>query len=245
MGSLVKTVAVIPARLASTRLPEKALVDIAGRPMVAHVVERVLLAKGLSEVIVATDDDRIANVARKAGARPVLTSPGCPSGTDRVAEALQGLDADLVLNIQGDEPLLPADAVEALHRTLVEGLSVGAGMATLARPLDASESGLPQVVKVVLAEDRTALYFSRSIVPFPREPGVLKPLAHVGLYGYTRATLERLSSLAPTALERAEGLEQLRALGHGIRIAVGVGHWKTHAVDTAEDLARVRALVGA
>jgi 3-deoxy-manno-octulosonate cytidylyltransferase (CMP-KDO synthetase) len=212
--------------------------------MVAHVVERVLLAKGLAEVIVATDDDRIATAARKAGARPVMTSAACPSGTDRVADAVRGLDAELVLNIQGDEPLLPADAVEALHRTLIEGTGLGAGMATLARPLDAAEAGLPQVVKVVLAEDRTALYFSRSIVPFPREPGVVKPLAHVGLYGYTRETLERLSTLPPTGLERAEGLEQLRALGHGIRITVGVGPWKTHAVDTAEDLARVRALVG-
>jgi 3-deoxy-manno-octulosonate cytidylyltransferase (CMP-KDO synthetase) len=241
----VRTVAIIPARLGSTRLPRKALAEIAGRPMVAWVAERVLAARGLDEVVVATDAPEIADAARKAGARALMTSPACPSGTDRVAEAARSLGADLVLNIQGDEPLLPPDAVEALRDALADGASRGVPLATLARPLLPEEAALPQVVKVVRAEDGTALYFSRSLVPYPREAGCVEPLAHVGLYGYTAAALEALSRLAPTALERAEGLEQLRALGHGLRMAVRVGPWRTQAVDTAEDLARVRALMEA
>lgn len=241
----MRTVAIIPARLGSTRLPNKALADIAGRPMVAHVVARVLAARGLDAVVVATDSPDIAAAAERAGARVVLTSPDCPTGTDRVAEAARRLDADLILNIQGDEPLLPPDAVEALRDALVEGSGRGIGLATLARPLEAQEGPLPQVVKVVRAEDGTALYFSRALVPFPRGASGVTPLAHVGLYGYTRAALLQLASLAPTALEQTEGLEQLRALGHGLRMVVRVGAWKTQAVDTPEDLARVRAIMGA
>lgn len=239
----MRTLAVIPARLASTRLPEKPLADIHGRPLVAWVVERVRAARGIDEVVVATDDVRIASAAEVAGARSLMTSPDHPSGTDRVAEVARRIEADLVLNIQGDEPLLPPDAVEALRAALVEGRSHGVELATLARPLEAAEEALPQVVKVVRAEDGTALYFSRSLVPFPRTPDVLQPLAHVGLYGYTRAALARLAALPPTALERAEGLEQLRALGHGLRMAVRVGPWKTQAVDTPDDLERVRRLL--
>lgn len=241
----MRTVAIIPARLGSTRLPRKALAEIAGQPMVAWVAERVLAARGIDEVVVATDAPEIAEAARQAGARAVMTSPACPSGTDRVAEAARSLGAELVLNIQGDEPMLPPDAVEALREALAEGSSRGVPLATLARPLLPEEAALPQVVKVVRAEDGTALYFSRSLVPFPREAGLLEPLAHVGLYGYTMGALERLASLPPTALERTEGLEQLRALGHGLRMAVRVGPWRTQAVDTAEDLARVRALMEA
>ncbi len=239
----MRTVAVIPARLASVRLPGKPLALLAGRPMIAHVVERVRRARGLARVIVATDAERIASVAAQAGAEAVLTSPECASGTDRVAEVARGIDADLVLNIQGDEPLLPTDAVEALRESLEEARARGVELATLARPLDPEEADLPQVVKVVRAEDGTALYFSRSLVPYPRQPGALEPLAHLGLYGYTREALLRLSALPPTALERAERLEQLRALGHGMRMAVTVGPWRTQAVDTPEDLARARALL--
>jgi 3-deoxy-manno-octulosonate cytidylyltransferase (CMP-KDO synthetase) len=237
----LKTVAVIPARLGSTRLQSKALAEISGRPMIARVVERVRAARGLDAVWVATDHRSIAEVAEAAGARVAMTSPDCPSGTDRIAEAARSIDADLFLNIQGDEPLLPPAAVEALHARLVSAVAQGIEMATLARPLEAAEEALPQVVKVVLAEDSTALYFSRSLIPFPREKNVVAPLAHIGLYGYTRGALARFAALQPTALERAEGLEQLRPLAHGWKIAVAVGPWKTQAVDTAEDLAQVRA----
>lgn len=241
----MRTVAIIPARLGSTRLPRKPLADLGGRPLIARVVDRVLRARGLAEVVVACDAPEIAAAAEKAGARAVLTSPECASGTDRVAEAVRGLEAELVLNVQGDEPLIAPEAVEALAQTLREGVRRGCEMATLARPLDPEEADRPQVVKVVLAEDGTALYFSRSLIPYPREPGMAQALAHVGLYGYTRGALERLAALPPTRLERAEGLEQLRALGYGVRIAVRVGDFRTHAVDTPEDLARVRAMLGA
>lgn len=239
----MRTIAIIPARLSSTRLPRKALALIAGRPMIAHVVEQVRRARGIDQVIVATDAQEIAVAARQAGAEAVLTSPGCASGTDRVAEAARNLDAELVLNIQGDEPLLPPEAIEALALALARGRDRGVELATLARPLEPEEAALPQTVKVVLAEDGTALYFSRSLVPYPREPGLLPLLAHVGLYGYTKSALMRLSGLGPTALERTEGLEQLRALGHGLRMAVAVGPWRTQAVDTPADLARVRAML--
>jgi 3-deoxy-manno-octulosonate cytidylyltransferase (CMP-KDO synthetase) len=240
----VRTLVVIPARLGSTRLARKPLADLHGRPLVAWVVDRVRAARGIDEICVATDSDEVARAAEQAGARAELTSPHHPSGTDRVAEvAARRADASLVLNVQGDEPLLPPEAVEALRTALLEGAARGVELATLARPLEPSEAALPQVVKVVRAEDGTALYFSRALVPYPREHGVLEPLAHVGLYGYTRSALARLAALPPTALERAEGLEQLRALGHGLRMAVRVGPWLTQAVDTPEDLERVRALI--
>lgn len=211
--------------------------------MIAHVVERALAARTVDQVAVATDSSDIARAAELAGAVAVMTSSAHESGTDRVAEAARALRADLVLNLQGDEPLLPPDAIDALQQTLQEAASRGVGLATLARPLEPEEASLPQVVKVVLAEDSTALYFSRSLIPFPRESEGPSPLAHVGLYGYTPAALARFAALPRTRLERAEGLEQLRALGHGMPIAVRVGPWRTQAVDTAEDLERVRSLV--
>lgn len=239
----MRTIAIIPARLASTRLPRKPLADICGVPMIVRVLDRVRAARGLDEVLVATDSSDIAAVVERAGGRVVMTSADCQSGTDRVAEAARRLDADFVLNIQGDEPLLPAQAVEDLAATLREAAGRGVELATLARPMEPEEAGSPQVVKVVLGEDGTALYFSRSLIPYPRDPERVQPLAHVGLYGYTRGALARVAALAPTALEQAEGLEQLRALGHGLRMAVRVGEYRTLAVDTPEDLEKVRATV--
>lgn len=240
----MRTLVVIPARLGSTRLPRKPLADLHGRPLIAWVIERVQAARGVDEICVATDSPEIAAAAERAGARAELTSAAHPSGTDRVAEvAARRSDAALVLNVQGDEPLLPPSAIEALRAALVEGVPRGIELATLARPLEDDEASLPQVVKVVRAEDGTALYFSRALVPYARAPGLVPPLAHVGLYGYTRAALARLATLPPTALERAEGLEQLRALGHGLKMAVRVGPWRTQAVDTPEDLERVRTLL--
>jgi 3-deoxy-manno-octulosonate cytidylyltransferase (CMP-KDO synthetase) len=237
----VKTVAVIPARLGSTRLQRKALADICGRPLIARVVERVRSARGLAGVYVATDDEAIGEAASTAGAEIVMTPSELPSGTDRVAEAARSIKADFILNIQGDEPLIPPAAIEALARTLEASARHGVDMATLARPLEAHEVSLPQVVKVVLAEDSTALYFSRSLVPFPRTSSGMVPLAHIGLYGYTKPALSRFAALPRTALEKTEGLEQLRALGHGWKIIVATGAWKTQSVDTADDLAHVRA----
>lgn len=213
--------------------------------MIARVVDRVLAARGIDEVVVATDSDAIAAVAEEAGARAIMTSADCASGTDRVAEAARLLNADLILNIQGDEPLLPPECVEALHEQLRASVACGVELATLARPMGDDDFTSPSVVKVVLAEDGTALYFSRAAIPYQREKGAVLPLAHVGLYGYTRASLERWAALAPTRLEVAEGLEQLRPMGHGLRIAVRAGPWKTVSVDTPDDLERVRALTRA
>lgn len=206
--------------------------------MVVRVAQRAAKAEGIDEVLVATDDDRIARAVQGAGFRAVMTDPSCRNGTERIAQAARDLPADGYLNVQGDEPLIDPVAITALGKLVRRG----AGMATLARPLRASEENLPQVVKVVLDARGRALYFSRSLIPYPRVVGELLPLAHVGLYGFSAATLQRISRLEETNLERAEGLEQLRALWHGIPIEVGVGDYDSVAVDTPDDLERVRRL---
>lgn len=207
--------------------------------MVVRVAERASRAKGIDQVAVATDDARIAAAVQSAGFRALMTDPACRNGTERIAQAARDLPADGYLNVQGDEPLIDPEAIAQVARLVRDG----ARMATLARPLEPFEAALPQVVKVVLDARGRALYFSRSLIPHPRETGALPPLAHVGIYGFTAETLQQFARLPETALERAEGLEQLRALFHGIPIDVGVGDFPSAAVDTAEDLERVRQLI--
>jgi len=243
------TVAIIPARLRSTRLPGKALADIDGRPMVAHVAERVRRARGLERVIVATDDESIrAAVAGIAGVEAAMTRPDHPSGTDRLAEVAAGLAADVLINVQGDLPLLDPAMVELLAARMADEPDLP--MATLATPIhDGAEFASPHVVKVVLDRAGRALYFSRAPIPHDRDgeraAGEPLGLRHVGLYAYRRDVLLRLAATPPTALERREKLEQLRALEHGI--AIGVSLWDADAplveVDTPDDLARARAAV--
>ncbi len=206
--------------------------------MVVRVLERAAAAQGIDGVAAATDDERIAAAVAKAGFRALMTDPSCRNGTERIAQAARDLPADGYLNVQGDEPLVDPRALEELAR-LLRG---GAEMATLARPLEEGEEQLPQIVKVVLDGRGRALYFSRSLIPYPRAKGEVAPLAHLGLYGFSAAALQRFARLPETALERAEGLEQLRALWHGIPIEVAVGKFRSVAVDTAEDLDRVRRL---
>ena len=206
--------------------------------MVVRVAERARRAAGIDEVAVATDDERIAAAVTAAGYRALMTDPGCRNGTERVAQAAHDLPADGYLNVQGDEPLIDPRAIEEVA-ALLRG---GAEMATLARPLRAGEEAMPQVVKVVLDAGGRALYFSRSLIPYPRQAHELPALAHVGIYGFSAAALQRFARLPESALERAEGLEQLRALFHGIPVQVGVGNYRSVAVDTAEDLERVRRL---
>lgn len=206
--------------------------------MVVRVAQRASQAAGIDQVVVATDDARIAEAVTKAGFRAVMTDPGCRNGTERIAQAARDLHADGYLNVQGDEPLVEPRSIAEVARLLREG----AEMATAARPLEPFEENLPQVVKVVLDAEGRALYFSRSLIPFPRARDEVKPLAHLGLYGFRAATLQRITGLPETALERAEGLEQLRALFHGVRIRVAVGDFRSVAVDTPEDLERVRRL---
>jgi 3-deoxy-manno-octulosonate cytidylyltransferase (CMP-KDO synthetase) len=236
-------IAVIPARWASTRFPGKPLATLAGRPMVLHVVDACRRAGVFAEVVVATDDARIAEVVARAGARAELTRPDHLSGTDRVAEVAGRLPADgrsVVLNVQGDEPLVEPAALATLLGAFDEP---GVEMATLVRPLEEAERLLPQVVKAVLDVRGDALYFSRADLPFARDGAPVQRWAHLGLYGYRRQTLARLARLQPTPLERAESLEQLRALEHGIRIRCVQTEARSLGVDTPEDLARAEALL--
>jgi 3-deoxy-manno-octulosonate cytidylyltransferase (CMP-KDO synthetase) len=249
---------VIPARYASTRLPGKPLLDIAGRPMVQHVVERACASRA-TQVLVATDDARIAAVVSDPRALglgiAVLTDPGLASGTDRVAAVAAGLgwsDDTIVVNVQGDEPFLPPALIDQVAMLLER--DVAAGIATLATPIESLEQFVdPNVVKVVTAGDGAALYFSRAPIPWTRDgaPAGLASqrefgdaLRHVGIYAYRVGVLRRITSLAPSSLELREKLEQLRAMQNGVRIAVercveapGPG------VDTQQDLehARIRA----
>ncbi len=232
----MRLAALIPARYAAQRLPGKPLADIGGAPMVVRVAQRAARAEGVDEVAVATDDERIARAVRQAGFRALMTDPACRNGTERIAQAARDLPADGYLNVQGDEPLVAPGAITELARLVRNG----AEMATLARPLEPGEENRESLVKVVLDGRGRALYFSRSLIPYPRSPGAVLPLAHIGLYGFSAATLQKFARLPETDLERAEGLEQLRALWHGIPIDVGVVRFKSIAVDTPEDLEKVR-----
>ncbi len=249
-------VAIIPARFASTRLPGKPLSEIHGKTMIERVYERARAARRVDRVVVATDDERIASTVRGFGGEAVMTSPDHPTGTDRLAEAARAIDAEVVVNVQGDEPMLDPAGIDAAAGALLDDPSLP--MATLSLPLRTVEEMLaPSVVKVVADAEGHALYFSRSPIPHLRlgagadlraaaEAAVARGLArkHVGLYAYRREALLRFASLPPSPLEEAEGLEQLRALHHGMRIKVvpmdGEGGV---AVDTPGDLERVRALL--
>ncbi len=233
-----RVIAVIPARYSSTRFPGKPLVLLAGRPMVAHVVERARDAGCFDEVIVATDDDRIARAAAEAGARPVLTGP-CRSGTDRVAEAVRNERAAVVLNVQGDEPAIPPSNLRLLAGFLHEHPEVP--MATLALPGTAKDLEDVNIAKVVCDLSGDALYFSRAPIPYPRNPGPDLILRHVGLYGFQKEALLEFAGWPETDLERIEGLEQLRALAHGMRLHVLAAAADSIAVDTPADIPRAEA----
>ena len=229
---------VIPARLGSTRLPRKALADIAGEPMVVHVWRRAKQAHGIAQVVVATDSEEIAAVVRAAGGEALLTRADHPSGTDRVAEVARQLDHGSIVNVQGDLPLLDSTYIEVLAQALQTS---GAPMATLATPLAPEEAGRAQVVKVVRNLAGDALYFSRSPLPYGGGPG----LRHIGMYAYQREFLLKLAALGPTPLEQAEKLEQLRVLEHGFRLQVALveADGDMVEVDTLEDLERARGVL--
>jgi 3-deoxy-manno-octulosonate cytidylyltransferase (CMP-KDO synthetase) len=237
---------VIPARYGASRLPGKPLAVIAGRPMIEHAYRRAAAAGGVAAVIVATDDDRIASAVAGFGGRWVMTRPDHASGTDRIAEVARGLSCDLIVNVQGDEPSLAPTAIEQAIAPLAADASIVMG--TLGNPLDdASDPQNPHVVKVLVDRQGFALYFSRAPVPYRREAGApgSAVLRHVGLYVYRREFLLTLASLPRTPLERAESLEQLRALEHGYRIKVVETAYQSLSVDTPEDLERVRRLAAA
>jgi 3-deoxy-manno-octulosonate cytidylyltransferase (CMP-KDO synthetase) len=238
---------IIPARYASTRFPAKALAMIAGQPLIQHVVQRCQKAKTLSEVIVATDDERIRTVAQKF-CRVEMTAADHPSGTDRIAEVAGRYPCDAIINIQGDEPLIDPAVIDSVAKALVRE-----EMSTAATPIRSQEDYLsPNVVKVVVSATGRALYFSRRTLPYLREAATRSVneqlaafpfLKHLGIYGYRRETLLRLVKCPVSALEDAEKLEQLRALENGISITVVKVEYNSVGVDLPSDVERVENLL--
>jgi 3-deoxy-manno-octulosonate cytidylyltransferase (CMP-KDO synthetase) len=242
----MKVLAVIPARFGSTRLPGKVLADIHGKPMIQWVYERARRAKGLESVIVATDDERVAQVVRRFGGEVMLTSPDLPSGTDRVAAVADRVPADIYVNIQGDEPLMESKAIEEAAGLVLSGrFPMGTVMTPVADPSDLQNMA---VVKVVADKTGRALFFSRYPIPYSRKSGPEEgePYAckrHVGLYAYTQETLFRIRALKPSPLERGESLEQLRAMEDGIPIGITEVDFLSIGVDTPEELEKVRRIL--
>ncbi|RMF67161.1 MAG: 3-deoxy-manno-octulosonate cytidylyltransferase [Alphaproteobacteria bacterium] len=230
----------IPARMGSTRFPGKPLAKLAGRPMIEHVIEQAVRAD-LGPVFVATDDERIADVVRETGAQVVMTRSDHRSGSERLAEAAGGMDCDVIVNVQGDEPLIDPAAIRAVVQPFYEDVYLP--MATLAHPLqDSADLNDSNVVKLVVNAKGRAMYFSRAPIPYPRS-GNSDALQHVGLYAYRREFLLIYPSLSPCEAEKAEQLEQLRVLYHGYDIAVTVGDYHCIGVDTPEDLQRAERLL--
>jgi 3-deoxy-manno-octulosonate cytidylyltransferase (CMP-KDO synthetase) len=239
----VKALAVIPARLGAVRFPGKPLADLGGRPVIEWVYRAAASCEAIDEVVVATDDRTIVDAVERFGGAAEMTRTDHATGTDRVAEVAERTPAaDLVVNVQGDQPFATAEMLTALVSPYLAGERPA--MATLACPLapDASADD-PNVVKVVRDLNRRALYFSRSRIPFQRGGEPVSVLHHLGLYAFTRETLLRYAALPPTPLERAESLEQLRALEHGIEIHVADAAAPVHEINTPEDLDRARALL--
>jgi 3-deoxy-manno-octulosonate cytidylyltransferase (CMP-KDO synthetase) len=260
------TVAIIPARYGSTRLPGKALIEIAGKPMVCWVAERALAARNVDRVIVATDSEQIVDAVHARGIEAMLTSGAHASGTDRVAEVASTLpDAKIIVNVQGDEPMISPQTIEKAVEVMaaeIRKASGGAGIVTTWEPIESNADLLdPDLVKVVVDDDDNAIYFSRSPIPFPRdavkrhgspdvalaaEPELLKLFRkHTGLYVYRREVLLEFTRWPQTKLEQIEALEQLRALAHGVKIKVIEACSTSIGVDTLVDLQKVEAELSA
>jgi 3-deoxy-manno-octulosonate cytidylyltransferase (CMP-KDO synthetase) len=251
-------VAIIPARFASNRLPGKPLLEIAGKPMICWVVERAQASQYVSRVIVATDDQHVFDAVSAAGHEAIMTRADHASGTDRIAEVAERLKDEIIINVQGDEPLIAAETIDRAVKALLDDESCS--LATTWEPItNAADVLSPDVVKVVIDDSGHALYFSRSPVPYPRdagrrfgsieaalenEPELLTGFRkHTGLYVYRRDFLMEFSQWPQARLERLESLEQLRALEHGVKIKVVESYDISIGVDTAEDLERVRKLL--
>jgi len=241
--SHLRTVAVIPARYGSSRFPGKVLAPLAGKPMIQYVYE-LARASVADACLVAVDDERVAAAVRGFGGKAVMTDPALPSGTDRICAALRGIDADIVVNVQGDEPLLPTSVINELIELMRRPEAYP--MATVAVPGDRTVLANPNKVKVVTDASHRALYFSRSMIPYLREGGADMPVyLHWGIYAYRREVLERFVKLPTGNLENCEKLEQLRALENGIPIQVLFSNLESVGVDTPEDLARAEARLAA
>jgi len=238
-------VVVLPARWGSTRFPGKPLADIAGKPLIQRVWERARAIEGAERVLVATDDERIARCVSDFGGEVAMTSADHATGTDRVAEVARELDAEVVVNLQGDEPVFDP----AIVYGMLDALTAGADIATACHPITRLEEfESPHVVKVVRGEDGLALYFSRAPIPsgaFSEAAPEVVPMRHVGVYAFTREALVRFAGLPRSALEQSERLEQLRALEHGMTVAVVVTDSKTFGVDVPDDIKTVASQIEA
>lgn len=237
-GSTLTATVVIPARYASSRFPAKIIASQTGKPLVQHVVEQVLRCRHVRQVIVAADDQRIVEALAGFGTRVVMTRADHPSGTDRIAEVAAGIEDEIIVNVQGDEPEIEPEVVDQLIERIIES---GSPMATAATPFARREDvPNPNLVKVILNQRGQAIYFSRLPIPYDRDAagvGLYEYLLHLGLYAYRRNFLLEYAAWAPTLLEQAEKLEQLRAVEHGVPIEVLKVHRSSHGVDTPEQYA--------
>ncbi len=235
----LRTAVVIPARYASSRFPGKVLASLAGKPMIQHVYERASASKA-DICLIAADDQRVIDACKAFGATAIMTDPELPSGTDRIAAALKGIEADVVINVQGDEPLLPTEAINSLIDRMLQ--SDAPEMATIGVQGSREELDNPNKVKLVKSNSGRALYFSRSMIPFLRTGGEDMPIyLHWGIYAYRRDVLERFVAMDAGKLENCEKLEQLRALENDIAIQVLITDLESVGVDTPEDLVRAEA----
>lgn len=238
----MKVLGIIPARYQSSRLPGKPLVMIGDKPMIQWVYEGASRASLIDEVVVATDDQRIFDVVRKFGGKVEMTAVDHPTGTDRLAEVAKKYPAELIINIQGDEPLIQGEVIDSIIRPLLDDPTLAMSTAKV-RLTDETQIKEPSVVKVVTDEVGNALYFSRSPIPYPRNETKAEYWKHIGLYGYRRDFLLKYIELPQTGLELSESLEQLRALSHGYKIRVIEVAQDSIGVDTPEDVERVRKIV--
>jgi len=241
----MKAVVIIPARLHSTRLPEKVLLDIAGKPMIEHVYRAARKAPNISEVYIATDSAEVQKVCQRFTSQVILTREDHPSGTDRLAEAVARIACDAVVNVQGDEPLMEPALITRIAEALAEGETM---VSAMHRITDPTELRSPDSVKVVVDRSGHALYFSRASIPYHRDrPDEIwdrfPHYKHVGIYGFSREFLLRYAAMEPTPLEQAEKLEQLRVLENGYPIKMIETDYTPVGVDTPEDLARVREMM--
>ncbi|MGD0336645.1 MAG: 3-deoxy-manno-octulosonate cytidylyltransferase [Candidatus Omnitrophota bacterium] len=241
----MQVIGVIPSRYSSTRFEGKVIADLLGKPMIQHVWEKAKQAKTLDEVIIACDDERVAEVATSFGAKIAMTSRDHTCGTDRISEVVNPIDVEIVINIQGDEPLIHPTTIDSLARCLMEDKSLC--MATVIKRIEDPQAlSDPHVVKVVVDKNNFALYFSRAPIPFKAQnseednPAYYK---HIGLYGYTKDFLFTYKNLPVAALEKIEQLEQLRVLENGFRIKVIETKYDTIGVDTPQDLEKVKLLL--
>jgi len=238
----MNVIGVIPARFSSARFAGKVLADLGGKPVVQHVWENAKKSKMLDDLIIATDDERVLKAAENFGAKAVYTSPDQPSGSDRLIEVVNPLDVKVVVNIQGDEPMVKSEMIDDLARAILDDKDVY--MATLAKKIeDKNEINNPNVVKVVKDKNGFALYFSRSVIPYPRHETISMHYKHIGIYAYTKDFLFQFKNLPKSYLEMTEGLEQLRVLESGYKIKVIETKFDTIGIDTPEDLEKARAIL--